>query len=346
MAGTLRDWLVLTRGSNLPTVWSNVLAGWLVGTHARVFSMPDDEGWKVPPDDPGWGALMLLLAAVSLTYAGGMILNDAFDAAWDAERRPSRPIPAGRVRRADAFAAGFAALGLGWLGTCLAAPAETRAQAALFAVALAAAVLVYDRWHKGRAFAPAVMGLCRALLPFIGMIAAGWPVALPALLPNDIGHTTLDVMLWVHAATLWALTFCITVVARHEAGPAAPPRWPEALLYLLPLPLLLVSDWPAWSAWSAAWCVAYWAWIFASSRRHPLPAGVGARVADRLASFPFLDAVVYGNLALLHVICLRKVKVIHPEMKAFLWVGLVLAVLGPVLAVMATLRLRRTIPQT
>lgn len=343
MASSLRDWLVLTRGSNLPTVWSNVLAGWLVGTHARVFSMPNDDGWAQRPEDPAWGSLALLLVAVSLTYVGGMILNDAFDAAWDAERRPSRPIPSGRVRRADAFGAGFAALVLGWVGVFLASQDETRMQAGAFAAALAAAVLVYDRWHKGRAFAPAVMGLCRALLPFIGMIVAGWPVGLPPLLPEDIAFTRTDAVLWLHAATLWALTFSITVVARHEAGPSRPPRWADLLLYLLPLPLLYVAEWPVWSA---VWCVAYWAWIFASSRRHPLPEGVGARVGDRLASFPFLDAVVYGNVFVLHLLALKKVKLIHPEMKAFLWAGLLLAVLSPAFCLLATLRLRRTIPQT
>lgn len=339
----LRDWLVLTRGSNLPTVWSNVLAGWLVGTHARVLSMPDDEGWKSPPADAGWGALLLLLAGVSLIYAAGMVLNDAFDAGWDAERRPSRPIPSGRVRRLDAFAAGFAALGLGWLAVLLAAPEATRLQAGVFAAALVAAVLVYDRWHKGRAFAPVVMGACRALLPFIGIVVAGWPVGRPPILPDDIAYTRIDVVLWTHAATLWALTFAITVVARHETGPARPPRWAEALLWLLPVPLALASD---WVAWAAVWCAAYWVWIFLSARRHPLPEGVGARVADRLASFPLIDACVYGNLVVLHVYCLRKVKIVHPEMKAFLWAGLLLAALGPVLSLLATLRLRRAIPQT
>ncbi len=343
MASSLRDWLVLTRGSNLPTVWSNVLAGWLVGTHARVFSMPNDDGWAQRPEDPAWGSLVLLLIAVSLTYVGGMILNDAFDAAWDAERRSSRPIPSGRVRRADAFAAGFAALGLGWLGVFLASQDETRMQAGAFAAALAAAVLIYDRWHKGRAFAPAVMGLCRALLPFIGMIVAGWPVGRPPLLPEDIAFTRTDAVLWLHAATLWALTFSITVVARHEAGPGRPPRWAEAMLYLLPLPLIFVSEWPVWSA---GWCLVYWVWIFASSRRHPLPEGVGARVADRLASFPLIDAFVYGNLVVLHFYGLRKVKAVHPEMAAFLWAGLLLALLTPVLSVLLTLRLRRSIPQT
>jgi hypothetical protein len=163
------------------------------------------------------------------------------------------------------------------------------------------------------------------------------------VLPEDIAFTKTDAVLWLHALTLWALTFSITVVARHEAGPGRPPRWAEAMLYLLPLPLLYVADWPAWSA---VWCAAYWIWIFRSSRRHPLPEGVGARVGDRLASFPLIDAVVYGNLFVLHLFGLKKMKVIHPEMKAFLWAGLLLAVLSPLFCLLATLRLRRSIPQT
>ena len=67
----------LARASNLPTVWSNVLAGWLLS----------GQGWHA---EVGWA-----LAGGALAYAGGCTLNDAFDVQWDRRHRPDRPIPAG-----------------------------------------------------------------------------------------------------------------------------------------------------------------------------------------------------------------------------------------------------------
>lgn len=65
----------LGRVSNLPTVWSNVLAGAALAGAAGVS----------PP------ALVALMIAISLFYVGGMWLNDAFDAEIDARERPERP---------------------------------------------------------------------------------------------------------------------------------------------------------------------------------------------------------------------------------------------------------------
>ena len=77
----LRLALQLGRISNLPTVWSNVLVGALLGGATL--------------DD---ARLPLLMAAMSLFYVGGMFLNDAFDRTFDARHRPERPIPSGQVR--------------------------------------------------------------------------------------------------------------------------------------------------------------------------------------------------------------------------------------------------------
>ncbi len=84
----LRTLLILGRVSNLSTVWTNCLAGWvLVGyllDSAALFAMNGrDFGF--------------LLAGVSLLYVGGMALNDACDAKWDREHAPDRPIPAGAL---------------------------------------------------------------------------------------------------------------------------------------------------------------------------------------------------------------------------------------------------------
>src|SRR5271154_4566292 len=74
-----RTLLILGRVSNLPTVWSNCLAGWWLSGGGNF--------WKLP----------LLFVGVSALYTGGMFLNDAFDADFDRQRRASRPIPSGAI---------------------------------------------------------------------------------------------------------------------------------------------------------------------------------------------------------------------------------------------------------
>jgi 4-hydroxybenzoate polyprenyltransferase len=90
--------LRLGRISNLPTVWTNVLAGTVLA--AGTVGIMD-------------GKLLLLLVALSLFYIGGMFLNDAFDSEFDAKARPDRPIPSGRVSAREVFGYGFALLGAG-----------------------------------------------------------------------------------------------------------------------------------------------------------------------------------------------------------------------------------------
>jgi len=118
----LRAWLVLSRASNLPTVWSSVLVGWLAATYwDGMSSSLSLYPQMVDYSKPAIGTIVFwtlpwLLLAVSAIYIGGMILNDAFDAAWDAQHRPSRPIPSGAVARSAALVVGFGLLLAGAAG--------------------------------------------------------------------------------------------------------------------------------------------------------------------------------------------------------------------------------------
>ena len=88
----LRTLLVLGRVSNLPTVWSNCFAGWLLA------------GGGLWPD------FALIAFAATCLYLGGMFLNDAFDAQFDQQHRPERPIPSGAIALNEVWA-----WGVGWL---------------------------------------------------------------------------------------------------------------------------------------------------------------------------------------------------------------------------------------
>src|SRR5690349_2325781 len=90
-----RTLLILGRVSNLPTVWSNCLAGWLLSGGGRT-----KEFW--------WMTL-----GATLLYTGGMFLNDAFDAAFDAQHRRERPIPSGAIALKTVWQLGLALLGIG-----------------------------------------------------------------------------------------------------------------------------------------------------------------------------------------------------------------------------------------
>ncbi len=135
------NWLValrLGRVSNLPTVWTNVLAGMTLAGGGASVSMT-----------------AVLLLSLTLFYLGGMYLNDAFDRRIDAIERPERPIPSGQVKAATVFATGFAMLGLGLAGLLLAGftlPGGTGWAALASGLALAGAIVFYDWHHKANAF--------------------------------------------------------------------------------------------------------------------------------------------------------------------------------------------------
>ncbi len=137
-APSLRTLLVLGRGSNLPTLWSNCLAGWWLGGGSNF--------WKLP----------FLFLGASLLYTGGMFLNDAFDEEFDRQRRPERPIPSGKISATQVWKLGFAQLGLGVL--LLAVCGKTPA---VCAVLLTVTILLYDFTHKFFTASPWLMGACR-----------------------------------------------------------------------------------------------------------------------------------------------------------------------------------------
>ena len=139
-----RAYLLLARVSNLPTIWSNVLAGTAVSGSAA-----------------SWPDVVRLSVGVSLLYTAGMFLNDVADRHVDAEHRPDRPIPAGDVTLGAATAVGAVLLAAG--ETAIVAQPSFAAPL-VWSLALVSAILYYDYRHKRDAFGPLVMGACRGLV--------------------------------------------------------------------------------------------------------------------------------------------------------------------------------------
>jgi 4-hydroxybenzoate polyprenyltransferase len=279
MGRTFRNILILSRVANLPTVWSNVFVGWTLGLCLTVLDVHNVRQLL--------GLifnfhLLSLLAGTSCIYAAGMILNDLFDLGWDRENRPERPLVTGQLSLSAARITSVCLLLAGAALIILGSATQARTYVGLQVLALVVLIFIYNRWHKGVAWAPYVMGLCRFMLPLIGFVATG---AAPA-----VSSFALEI-LFNHAASLWLLTLLITVLAKHETRPSGLTSGRDFLILLVPVPLLGALPWNG-MIWVSA--LGFWLWVLISNRRHPLPLGVGGRVADRLAAFPFVDAMAVG----------------------------------------------------
>jgi len=252
-----RTALRLGRVSNLPTVWTNTLAGALLAGAAGF-----------------GGELALLLAAFTLFYTGGMFLNDAFDAAIDARERPERPIPSGVVTRAEVFGWGFGQMAAG-----VALLALVGTTTALAGLALAATITFYNWNHKANPFSPVVMGLCRVLI----YVGAGFAYA--AVLPAG---------LWIGATLLLCYLIGLTYVAKQENLARVQNLWPLAFLAApvawgawqsLATPLA-GAFWVAFTGWML-WAL----WYLRRRRKGDIPRAV----VSLIAGISLLDALLIAG---------------------------------------------------
>jgi 4-hydroxybenzoate polyprenyltransferase len=211
-----RTLLILGRASNLPTVWSNCLAGWWLSGGGNY--------WK----------LLLLLFGISALYIGGMFLNDAFDVDFDRQRRPSRPIPSGTITEEWVWIYGWILLALGILLLIFCGKVT-----GMLAVILAICIVIYDAAHKVITASPWLMGLCR----FWVYVIAG-----------TIGQYGLSGWsIWGGAALAFYIVG-LSYVARRESFRGPIPFWP--LLFLaVPIGLAMLMDpghWRKPAIWMSA----------------------------------------------------------------------------------------------
>jgi hypothetical protein len=221
----LRTLLILGRASNLPTVWSNCLAGWLLGGGGSFVSF-----------------LLLCLSATFL-YTGGMYLNDAFDVEFDRQHRPERPIPSRTVGLGEVWA-----LGVIWLLAGMAGLTLLGSTTAFLAVLLIGAILLYDAVHKVFMFSPLLMALCRFLLFLVASSAGAKGVT--------------GLALWT-AFALAAYIIGLSYVAKSESTRGALKYWPCYLL-AVPLFLAYLVNQGEYRTWSVLLSLALLIWIVRS----------------------------------------------------------------------------------
>jgi len=256
----LRTLLILGRVSNLPTVWADCLAGWWLAG-----------GGSIP-------ALFRVSISVSFLYLGGMFLNDSFDAGFDRNHRPTRPIPSGAITEREVWVWGWA-----WTILGLAGLIGLGRGTALLALCLSACILFYNAIHKMLAVAPVIMGGCRLLV---------------YLLAGSTGFLGVTGEVVWKGIALAIYVMGLSWLARKESAPVRIQYWPAILLAAPLLIAWLIDDgaerhpafiasvvlalWVAWTLWQTY------------GRAHP---NVGRAVSRLLAGIALVDLLAVADLS-------------------------------------------------
>ena len=245
--------LELGRVSNLPTVWTNILAATvLAGAEVQL------------------ARTVTLAGAISSLYVAGMFLNDAFDREYDARYRPERPIPAGRISARTVFTTGLTLLAAG-----VVILSTLGLRAAAWGFGLAALIFYYDVNHKRDPFSPVLIALCRALVYCIVSVAVAGLVTRAAA---------------TGGALVAAYVTGLSYAAKQEGRPALAAVWPLALLFtpfVYLTPVLRQVD-PA-----AGVFLVFLLWVvFAARRLVRGGASIGLGVIRLLAGIALLDALL------------------------------------------------------
>lgn len=254
--------LRLARVSNLPTVWSNVLVGVAL------------VGGSVSPVSIG-----LLMLALSASYCGGMVLNDACDHRFDAAHRRERPIPQGDASVAGAWGLGLGLLAAGF-GLCVVVAARHGVGAPVWwaASALAGTILLYDLVHRATSYAAWIMGACRGLTYVVVAVGLG----------GDIDREVVRA-----AAIITLYVTGLTFVARFEVGGGRPSLAAKLAVWspwLVFAPGLLGSFAITFAAFGAVMLIDTFRGMESGER------SVGATVARLVAAISLVDALILAAL--------------------------------------------------
>lgn len=267
--------LTLLRPANIITSLADVAAGLAVA------------GFYSATDANPWLALPLFIATVGF-YGGGIVLNDAFDAAVDQTERPERPIPSGLVTVKEAKLLGFSLLASGVLATAFVNPV-----ALMVGVILAGSILLYNTWAKHNITGPVVMGACRGLNLMLGM----------SLLPGVIEK--LPLLPLVHVVYIAG----ITLVSRDEVkGKRRAALWLALVVFILTPTFVFLTTLPVGATATLGYPVLSGAFIgLLASRtlkaiREPSPQHIKLVVKSGVIGIIALDAIIVSRVESLAVV--------------------------------------------
>ena len=234
----IRALLATGRIANLPTVCSNVLAGfWLSSSlyPACCLGSISQDKMIVP--------LLFLMLSCCMIYLAGCMLGDAVDLPFDRKNRPSRPLPQGILTARSVRSASYVLFALALIILFFVTPVTAllnEHQAKLlsvrwteaiqtheiaFGLLLCGVVICYAFYHKkNKPAALIMMGSCRFLLVILAMSFAHKTFLQndpsPASWFNPHPHWLANWML-IPALGVGAYTILLSWVASTESRPGA-----------------------------------------------------------------------------------------------------------------------------
>jgi len=220
--------IALSRLSNLPTIWSNCLAGWLLGGAGNE------------------GVLLNLCFGVSCIYIGAMFMNDLCDIKYDAQYRPERPLPAGVITESTAMSITIALFSIGLISI-----SHISHSVAFLSGVLVLLIFIYNYSHKKVAVSSIIVGLCRLILYLLG-----------ASIAKD-GFNGLVV--W-SGVVLCVYIWGISVIARFESKPEPGSNWAVIPLFC-PIGLAMVVNYGENMTMALICAFFVILWIFTSVHR-------------------------------------------------------------------------------
>ena len=252
----MRALLATGRIANLPTVCSNVLAGFCISSSllsASDFGSLTQAGSIVP--------LLILMLSCCMIYVAGCMLGDAVDYSFDLKNRPNRPIPRGILNasriRISSYLLFILALGILSFISPLSISLNQQqldplsqtwkesiqAHEIIFGCLLTIVVVGYAFYHKkNKAAALVMMGSCRFLLFLLAMSFAHKSLSSPTpgqWLPPHLDW--LGSLLIIPALGVAAYTILLSWVASTESKPGVFQSRNILSLMLLTVPLTSIA---------------------------------------------------------------------------------------------------------
>ena len=285
---SLRALARVGRISNLPTVWSNIIA-------AAVFSCVFSSTTCTADASNSIG---LALASISLLYIAGMFLNDAIDYPWDKQHNSARPLVNGEITVTTVWLVG----GVSMLAAILLVWQFGNLQALLTSLAIAAIIILYNITHKRHPAAALLMGMARY----------GVYILTAALV------TTVTPALMIVATAIMLYIAGLTLLARNEHENRLQHVYAIALL-LAPFPVTLVYGYMHALYWAAAAI-----YLFALAhvlRKHFFAVTPNIRhgIGGLLAMIPLVDSLVAASVnSLLVVLLCLLIYIVTPTLHKYI----------------------------
>ncbi len=253
----IRTHLRLARASNLPTVWSNVFCAFILSG-----------GYD-------WWSLLGAVVAVSLFYVGGMYLNDWWDAEFDRENCPERPIPSKQISRKAVLL-----YAIGYFLVAVTLSILLQPESLWWALGLITCIALYDWRHKNNLLSPWIMAGCRALIyPWAASVAG-------------VFYST---ELWIACLAAYIYTLSLTYIAR---GPRKTILNTVICCTCVLVPALLwgwrmheysrIPEYSLWMGFLAMVLFVGWS-VYSLSGWFKDPSSIGLAVGNLIAGFLFVD---------------------------------------------------------